>query len=142
LASDPTEHLGLDAEQDDVRAVDRLAVVADHPDPVLGAEVVAALGSGMAGDDLVGRHELAAEEAGAPRLGQHPRPGSGDRAAPASGSGRASIRASRPPGASQRAASSRKAAVLSRSTWLSQKPANNPPAGSPSGSAHASRTWR
>ena len=48
----------------------------------------------------------------------------------------------RPPGASQRAARSRKSAVRSRSTWLSQNPANSAPAGSPSGAAHASRTWR
>ena len=72
LATDLAEHLGLDPEQDDVGAVDGLEVVGDDADPVLGSEVVAALGTRVAGDDLVRRDELAAQEAGDHRLGHHP----------------------------------------------------------------------
>ena len=69
LAPDPAEHLGLDPEQDDVGALDGLDVARDGPDPVLALEVLAALGARMAGDDLPGLDELAAEQAGDHRLG-------------------------------------------------------------------------
>ena len=60
---------GLIAEQDHVRALDRLDVRGDGPDAVLALEVLAALGARMARDDLVGLDELAAEQAGDHRLG-------------------------------------------------------------------------
>ena len=63
------EHLGLDPEQDDVGAVDGLDVGGDGPDAVLALEVLAALLARMAGDDLAGLDQLAAEHAGDHRLG-------------------------------------------------------------------------
>ena len=71
LAPDPGEHLGLDREQDDIGPGDRLDVAGDGPDPVRPAELLAPLATGVAGDDLPGRDELAAEQAGDHRLGHH-----------------------------------------------------------------------
>ena len=69
LAPDLAEHLGLDPEQDDVGALDRLDVGGDGPDAVLALQVLAPLGPRMAGDDLAGLDQLAAEHAGDHRLG-------------------------------------------------------------------------
>ena len=72
FAADLREHLRLDPEEHDVGTLDGLAVVADDPDRVFRAEVVAAFGARVTGDDLVGRHQLAPEEACDHRLGHHP----------------------------------------------------------------------
>jgi hypothetical protein len=69
LAGDLAEHLGLDREQHDVGAVDRLDVAGDDPDPVLAGEMVAPLRTRVAGDDPRRVDKLAAEEPGDHRLG-------------------------------------------------------------------------
>ena len=74
LAPDPVEHLGLDAEQDDVRAADGLDVALDGPDAVLALEGFAPFDAWMRGDDLLGRDQLAAEQPGDHRLGHDARP--------------------------------------------------------------------
>ena len=79
LATDLAEHLRLDPEEDDVGSLDRLLVVADDADAVLGPEMVTPLGARMAGDDLIGRDELAPEQAGDHRLRHHSGADRGDR---------------------------------------------------------------
>ena len=69
LAPDLGQHLGLDAEEDDVRALDGLGVVGDRPDAVLALEMLAPLRARMAGDDLARLDQLAAEQPGDHRLG-------------------------------------------------------------------------
>ncbi len=69
LAPDSTEHLGLDPEQDDVRALDRGGVRIDRPDPVRSFECLAPVAARVAGDDLAGGDEVAPEQAGDDRLG-------------------------------------------------------------------------
>ena len=69
LAPDLGQHLGLDPEQDDVGALDGLDVRGDRADAVLALEVLAPLLARVAGDDLAGLDELAAEQAGDHRLG-------------------------------------------------------------------------
>ena len=54
LAPDPVEHLGLDAEEDHVRAADRLDVALDRPDAVLALEGLAPFGPRVRGDHLLG----------------------------------------------------------------------------------------
>ena len=58
LAPDAVEHLGLDAQQDHVRAFDRLDVRLDGPDAVLPGELLPTLWPRMAGDDLARFDEL------------------------------------------------------------------------------------
>ena len=65
------EHLRLDREQDDVRAVGRFLVARDDTDPVLARELLAPLGPRMARDDLVGLDEAAAQQPGDHRLRHH-----------------------------------------------------------------------
>ena len=69
LTPDLDQHLGLDAEQDDVGALDRLDIARDGADAVLALKVLAALGPRMAGDDLLRLDELTAQQAGDHRLG-------------------------------------------------------------------------
>ena len=59
LAADPLEHLGLDAEQDDVGVGDGLDVAGDGPDAVLALEGLAPLRPRMAGHDLAGLRRAA-----------------------------------------------------------------------------------
>ena len=92
LAADAVEHLGLDAQQDHVRAFDRLDVRLHGPDVVLPGELLPTLRSRMAGDDLPGFDELAAQDPGNHGLRHDARTdGRGDRA-PLQGGHRAEYR--------------------------------------------------
>jgi hypothetical protein len=71
LPSHLREHLGLDPEQDHVGTVDGFHVRGDGADAVLPLELLAPLGARVAGDDLAGLDEVAAEDAGDHRLGHH-----------------------------------------------------------------------
>ncbi len=71
LVADAAEHLGLDAEEDDVGPLDRLHVRRHGPDPVLPLEVLAPLLAGMACDDLTRLDETATQDAGDHRLRHH-----------------------------------------------------------------------
>ena len=64
LAADAVEHLGLDAQQDHVRAFDCLDVRLDRPDAVLPGKLLPTLRSRMAGDHLARFDELAAQDPG------------------------------------------------------------------------------
>ena len=63
LAPDLRQRLRLDGQDDHVRALDRLRVGRDDPDPVRLLEGGAALRPRVAGHDLGGRDEVAAEQA-------------------------------------------------------------------------------
>ena len=65
------EHLGLDPEDHDVRAVDGFQVAGDGPDAVFAGEMLAPFGPWMAGHDLGRIDELAAEDASDHGLGHH-----------------------------------------------------------------------
>ena len=69
LARNALEHLRLDREDDDIRARDRLDVRGDGADAVRRLERGPALGARVAGDDLLGRNELAGEQPDDHRLG-------------------------------------------------------------------------
>ena len=80
LAPDLGQHLRLDGEQDDVGPVDGLGVARHGPDAIGAGEFVAALRSRVAGHHLLGRDQLAAQDAGDHRLGHDAGANGGDRA--------------------------------------------------------------
>ncbi len=71
LAPDLAEHLGLDPEEDDVRALDGIDVGRGRPDAVFAFELFPSLLPRMGGDDLARIDQLAAEQPGDHRLRHH-----------------------------------------------------------------------